>query len=146
MIPIKRLTATPPKRQAPSRTAVRPPFAAAMPPTPPEPETEPEFAEVDPTGRYGRVMPPPTTFVSLPPPCLCSIPPPMSDPAARHRADAFRPLAVHGGSWQGRLQDGVSFHFHSTGLRRLIPIWSPSGGSFDLELSIKDPSFTRSMR
>ncbi|OEL18468.1 putative serine/threonine-protein kinase WNK2 [Dichanthelium oligosanthes] len=25
-----------------------------MPPTPPEPETEPEFAEVDPTGRYGR--------------------------------------------------------------------------------------------
>ena len=27
---------------------------------------EPEFAEVDPTGRYGRVMPPPTTFVSLP--------------------------------------------------------------------------------
>lgn len=30
-----------------------------MPPTPPEPETEtePEFAEVDPTGRYGRVMP-----------------------------------------------------------------------------------------
>jgi len=25
-----------------------------MPPTPPEPEMEPEFAEVDPTGRYGR--------------------------------------------------------------------------------------------
>ncbi|XP_062180886.1 probable serine/threonine-protein kinase WNK2 isoform X2 [Phragmites australis] len=25
-----------------------------MPPTPPEPDTDPEFAEVDPTGRYGR--------------------------------------------------------------------------------------------
>jgi hypothetical protein len=25
------------------------------PPPPPETETEPEFAEVDPTGRYGRV-------------------------------------------------------------------------------------------
>ncbi|KAL6865306.1 hypothetical protein ACP4OV_016457 [Aristida adscensionis] len=27
-----------------------------MPPTPPEAETEPEFAEVDPTGRYGRTV------------------------------------------------------------------------------------------
>jgi hypothetical protein len=27
-----------------------------MPPTPPETETEPEFAEVDPTGLYWRVI------------------------------------------------------------------------------------------
>jgi hypothetical protein len=37
----------------------RPRRPTAMPPTPPETETEtePEFAEVNPTGRYGRVMP-----------------------------------------------------------------------------------------
>ncbi|TVT99661.1 hypothetical protein EJB05_34452 [Eragrostis curvula] len=52
--PIKRRPKT-----ANSQTATRPsnrpsPPPAKMPPSPPESETEPEFVELDPTGRYGR--------------------------------------------------------------------------------------------
>jgi hypothetical protein len=38
------------------------------PPMPPEPDPDPEFVELDPTGRYGRVMPSSPlipTFLSL---------------------------------------------------------------------------------
>lgn len=119
------LSAQPRRPSSKTANLPTPPSARrpAMPPTPPETETEtePEFAEVDPTGRYGRVMPP---FPSLPP--RPSSPPPLGSLAPRSRAHTFRTLAVHGGSWQGRLQDGVSFHFHSwfpRGLRRLGPIW-----------------------
>lgn len=101
-----------PQNGKPPQPARRPP---AMPPTPPETETEPEFAEVDPTGRYGRVTPPfPTTLPASARFGLWSL-------APRSRAHAFRTLAVHGGSWQGRLQDGVSFH-SPWGVWRLGPI------------------------
>lgn len=63
------LTTAPPR---PAPTASPQPRTDGMPPTPPpETDTEPEFAEIDPTGRYGRVTiwPPPfTLFIPSPPP------------------------------------------------------------------------------
>ncbi|GJN36353.1 hypothetical protein PR202_gb25202 [Eleusine coracana subsp. coracana] len=56
VIPIKPLPETANSLTAlrPSSNRPSPPPPAAMPPTPPEPETDPEFVELDPTGRYGR--------------------------------------------------------------------------------------------
>jgi hypothetical protein len=100
VIPIKRPAATAPKRQT----------SPARPPAPPDRDATHAAGDGDGAGiRRGRPHRPlraGNAYLPFPRP-------PSPPPIPRHprcRAHAFRTLAVHGGSRQGRLQDGVSFH------------------------------------
>ena len=102
-----------------------------MPPTPPETETEPEFAEVNPTGRYGRVMP--------------LFPSPDHPPRLRSLAT---PAAVLTHSALLQYTEVLGKGAFKTVYPSIPPGRLTSGsdsGPFDFARSIKDPGFTRSM-